>query len=66
MNNVKNYVISILILAILNIGPFYFWDSSNKYLALYNVTIMTVDIMLMPLAVILLFCFFYGTDFLEE
>ncbi|EDV8618826.1 hypothetical protein ITO93_004483, partial [Salmonella enterica subsp. enterica serovar Mbandaka] len=55
MENIKSWIVLFLIFVLLNVGLSLWWDSQNKFLALYNVTVMTLDIMLTPLAVVLAF-----------
>lgn len=66
MENIKSRIVLFLIFVLLNVGLSLWWDSQNKFLALYNVTVMTLDIMLTPLAVVLAFCLFFGSGFLKE
>jgi len=60
------FILGVLFMLLINVGLIYSWGSEDKYVALYAVTIMTIDIMLSPLAIILIFCLIYGSGFLEK
>jgi hypothetical protein len=66
MENIKSWIVPFLAVVLLNIGLSLWWDSQNEYLALYNITVMTLDIMLTPLVIVLAFCLFFGTGFLKD
>lgn len=66
MKSIKSWMIPVLAVILLNIGLSFWWDSQNEYLALYNITVMTLDIMLTPLVIVLSFCLFFGTGFLKD
>jgi len=65
MKNIKLLFV-FFIFAFMNILSIYTWGSNDRWMALYNATILTIDIMLSPLAVVLIFCCIYGSGFLEE
>lgn len=66
MKSIRSWMIPVLAVILLNIGLSFWWDSQNEYLALYNITVMTLDIMLTPLVIVLSFCLFFGTGFLKD
>ena len=66
MRHIKKWIITVVFIILINIGLVFFWGSQNKYIALYNITAMTLDIMLTPSVIILLLCFFYGSGFLKD